>query len=239
MYLKTHCQSVLYCSLHFSPHLFRGQFPVWHTAGWWQLGMSQFRRKGRLKPTSKEGAQVVVVGVVTASNILLFLSEWDEVGWEETRYICQLKLENKNIPPQEQVYQRYYTNKVANSPPAPMGKDNCHGTNKHLKVWVATWQGWKQLSLFCAVDFFLQARMQVKLLLRRVKTHALTAQELVLQNCMGWGSQRASRGTQETVRFTTGRIKGKKPKGRSWPTGARNQQKMAGNCNKILGEDSP
>lgn len=75
-----------------------------------------------------------------------------------------------------------------------MGKDNCHGTNRHLKIWVGTWQGWKQQILFYAVDSFLQAIMQVKLLLRRVKTHALTAQELALQNCMGWGHQKACRG---------------------------------------------
>lgn len=75
-----------------------------------------------------------------------------------------------------------------------MGKDNCHSTNRHLKAWVGAWQGWKQLSLFCAVDSFLKAIMQVMLLLRRVRTHALTAQELALQNCTGWGSQKASRG---------------------------------------------
>lgn len=118
----------------------------------------------------------------------------NEVGWKGIRHLSSQTRKQVDFPLKKRCT-KGITNKLANPHPIPMGEDNYHGTNRHPKVWAGTGQGWKQLRLSYAVDSFLQATMLVKLLLRRVRTHALTAQEFALQNSMGWGSQKASRGT--------------------------------------------
>lgn len=153
-------------------------------------------------------------GVQFCNNKKIFcFSLVDEVRWEGIRHICQLKLENNKVFPPKKRCTKGITNKVANSHPAPMGKNNSHSTNRHFKVWVGTGQGWKQLSLFYAVDSFLEAIMQVKLLLKRVKTHAFTGWELAMETAWAEAVRRHPGGThQETGPLYNGKSKGKKPK---------------------------